>query len=115
MCIRDSSKTAHPQEQAGKKYLRALDIESGKVVWEVPQFGPAEGKRLAGVLATAGGLLFYGDPGGDFVAADERNGTALWHFPTNGENKASPMTYAVDGKQFVALAVGPSILCFGLP
>ena len=110
-----SWKTEHPQEEPGKKYLRALDIESGKVVWEKPQIGPAEGKRNTGVLATAGGVVFYGDPNGDFVAVDERDGKVLWHFPANGESKASPMTYAVGGKQFVALAVGPNIMCFGLP
>jgi alcohol dehydrogenase (cytochrome c) len=66
-------------------------------------------------LATAGGLLFYGDPSGDVVAADARDGKALWHFPTNGENKTSPITYTVDGKQFVGLAVGPNILGFALP
>ena len=96
------------------KYLRALDIETGKVVWEKPQIGPTEGKRCAGVLATAGGLLFYGDPNGDFVALDERDGKTLWHFPANTENKASPMTFTVGGKQFIAIATGPNIVCFGL-
>jgi PQQ-dependent dehydrogenase (methanol/ethanol family) len=108
-------KAQRPQEEPGKKYLRALDIETGKVVWEIPQIGPIEGKREAGVLATAGGILFYGDPSGNVVAVDQRNGETLWHFATNGENKASPMTYMVGGKQFIALAVGPNILCFGLP
>jgi glucose dehydrogenase len=67
------------------------------------------------VLVTAGGILLYEDPSGDFVALDERDGKTLWHFPTNGENKASPMTYTVGGKQFVALAVGSNIMSFGLP
>jgi PQQ-dependent dehydrogenase (methanol/ethanol family) len=109
------AKKRKPDHETGKKYLRALDIETGKIVWEVPLIGPVEGKRNAGVLATAGGLLFYGDPSGDVVAFDVRDGKALWHFPTSGINKASPMTYMVGGKQFVALAVGPNILCFGLP
>jgi len=108
-------KAGRPREEPGKKYLRALDIETGKVVWEIPQIGPIEGKREAGILATAGGVLLYGDPSGSIVAVDQRNGDNLWHFPTNGENKASPMTYMVEGKQFIALAVGPNILCFGLP
>ena len=108
-------KPGRPRDEPGRKYLRALDIESGKVVWEVPQTGPIEGKREAGLLATAGGILVYGDPTGDIVAADQRNGETLWHFPTSGENKASPMSYMVDGTQFIALAVGPNILCFGLP
>jgi PQQ-dependent dehydrogenase (methanol/ethanol family) len=103
------------KEEPAKKYLEALDINTGKIVWKVLELGPAEGKREAGVLATAGGLLFYGDPSGNVVAVDARNGKTLWHFANNGENKASPMTYSVNGKQYVALAVGPNILCFGLP
>ena len=105
----------HPVEKPGKKYLRALDIETGRVVWEIPQIGPTDGKKWAGVMATAGGILFYGDPNGDFVAVDERNGKVLWHFPTNEIIKSSPMTYTVNGKQFVAIAAGPSIVSFGLP
>jgi glucose dehydrogenase len=105
----------HPVEKPGKKYLRALDIETGRVVWEIPQIGPTDGKKWAGVMATAGGILFYGDPNGDFVAVDERNGKFLWHFPTNEIIKSSPMTYTVNGKQFVAIAAGPSIVSFGLP
>ncbi|HMD83403.1 MAG TPA: hypothetical protein VKO18_01740 [Terriglobia bacterium] len=49
------------------------------------------------------------------MAMDERNGKPLWHFPAGSENKTSPMTYLVGGKQFVAIAIGPNILCFGLP
>lgn len=105
----------HPLEKPGKKYLRALDIETGRVVWEIPQIGPTDGKKWAGILATAGGLVFYGDPNGDFVAVDERDGKDLWHFPTNEIIKSSPMTYTVNGKQFVAIAAGPSIVSFGLP
>ncbi|HEX7361793.1 MAG TPA: PQQ-binding-like beta-propeller repeat protein [Bryobacteraceae bacterium] len=101
--------------QPARKYLRALNIDTGKVVWQVPQFGPAGGKRDAGVLATAGGVLFYGDPTGDIVAVNARSGKTIWHFATNGQNKASPMTYMDHGKQFLAVAVGPNILCFGLP
>jgi outer membrane protein assembly factor BamB len=110
-----ADRTKSPGEQTPKKYLEAINIEDGKIVWRIRQLGPADGKRDAGILATAGGLLFYGDPTGDVVAADARTGNALWHFPTNGENKASPMTYTVDGKQYVVLAVGPNLLGFGLP
>ncbi len=104
-----------PPEEPAKKYVRALNIETGQLVWEQPQIGTAEGKRDAGLLATAGGLIFYSIPDGDFVAMDERNGKSLWHFVTNGENKASPMTYTVGGKQFVAAAIGPNIVAFALP
>lgn len=108
-------KAVDPEAEIAKKYLEALDVSDGKVVWKTPQIGPAAGARCAGMLATAGGLLFYGDPGGDIVAADARDGKALWHFTTSGINKTSPITYTVNGKQFIALAVGPNILCFALP
>jgi PQQ-dependent dehydrogenase (methanol/ethanol family) len=111
----NGGKKTKVRQDPGKKYLRALDIETGNVVWEAPQIGPVDGKRNAGVLATAGGVLFYGDPSGDIEAMDARNGKPLWHFPTSGINKASPMTFLIGGKQFVAIAVGPNILCFGLP
>jgi PQQ-dependent dehydrogenase (methanol/ethanol family) len=108
-------KKQNEQDQIARKYLEALDVEDGKVAWRIPEIGPADGKRDAGILATAGGLLFYGNPGGDIVAADANDGKALWHFPTNGENKTSPITYTVNGKQFVVLSVGPNILGFALP
>jgi PQQ-dependent dehydrogenase (methanol/ethanol family) len=109
-----SWKSEHPKEDPGKKFLRALDIETGRIAWEIPEPGPTEGKRVAGVLATAGGIVFFGDPNGEFVAVDERDGKTLWHFPLNATIKTSPMTFAVDGEQFVALAVGSNIVCFGL-
>jgi alcohol dehydrogenase (cytochrome c) len=60
------------------KYLRAIDIETGKIAWEIPNIG---GTILAsGLMATAGGLVFYGDNSGAFVAADTRDGKLLWHF-----------------------------------
>jgi alcohol dehydrogenase (cytochrome c) len=104
--LRDPSK---PPE----KYLRALDIETGKVVWEVPQVGPPEA-NYSGVLSTAGGLVFYGETGGSFAAVDAKTGKSLWHFPTGQQWKASPMTYAVNGKQYVAIAAGGNILSFAL-
>jgi PQQ-dependent dehydrogenase (methanol/ethanol family) len=101
-------------DQTGQRFLRALNIETGEIVWEVPQPGPAKAKTWTGVLATAGGLVFYGQPNGGFAAVDERNGKTLWRLPTNVRMKASPMTFLVGGRQFVAVAAGPNILCFGL-
>ncbi len=95
------------------KVLRALDIESGRVVWEVPQVGAPE-SNYSGVLSTAGGLLFYGESGGTFAAADAATGKTLWHFPTGQAWRASPMTYMVKGRQHVAVAAGGSILAFAL-
>jgi PQQ-dependent dehydrogenase (methanol/ethanol family) len=104
-----------PEDAPGERYMRAIDIDSGEVAWEIPQTGPVILKTWSGVLATAGGVVFYGDPNGAFVAVDDHKGKTLWHFDTNVGMKASPMTYAVDGKQFVAVAAGSTFLCFGLP
>jgi hypothetical protein len=75
--------------KTGKKYVRALDIETGKIVWEIQQTGPVEGKRWAGVLATAGGILIYANPDGDLVAVDQKDGKRLWHIPTNETIKSA--------------------------
>jgi PQQ-dependent dehydrogenase (methanol/ethanol family) len=107
-------KPAGYPDQTGQRFLRAVNIETGEIAWEVPQPGPARAKTWSGVLATAGGLVFYGQPNGGFAAVDARNGRTLWHFPTNVRMKASPMTFAFGGAQYVAVAAGPNILCFGL-
>ncbi len=105
--------TGYP-DQTGQRFLRAVNIETGEIVWEVAQPGPARAKTWSGVLATAGNLIFYGQPNGGFTAADQRNGKTLWQFPTNVRMKGSPMTFSFRGKQYVTVAAGPNILCFGL-
>ncbi len=97
-----------------KKFLRALDLDTGRIAWEVPQFGPPE-SNYSGVLSTAGGLVFYGETGGGFAAVDAKTGRTLWHFETNNVWKASPMTYMVKGRQYVAIASGGNILSFAMP
>jgi PQQ-dependent dehydrogenase (methanol/ethanol family) len=97
-----------------EKYLRALDVETGKLIWEIPQTGAPE-TNYSGVLSTAGGLVFYGETGGGFAAVDAKTGKTLWHFETNQEWRASPMTYQVNGRQYVAIAAGGNILSFALP
>jgi PQQ-dependent dehydrogenase (methanol/ethanol family) len=103
----------YPNEP-GQRFLRAINIDTGQIVWEVPQPGPARAKTWSGVLGTAGGLVFYGQPNGGFAAVDEHDGKTLWEFPTNIRMKASPMTFTVNGNQYVAVAAGSNILCFGL-
>ncbi len=97
----------------GVKYLRALDISTGGVVWEVAQVGAPE-MNYSGVLSTSGGLVFYGENGGEFAALDARTGKSLWRFKTNEQWKASPMTYMANGRQYVAIASGGNILSFAL-
>ena len=100
-----------PGEQR-QKVLRAIDPQTGKIVWEVPQFG--DGDSWGGVVSTAGGLVFYGDDAGAFAAVNAATGAALWHFHTNQIFHASPMTYAVHDKEFVAVEAGSTIIAFAL-
>lgn len=102
-----------PGEARGGKLLKAIDIQTGRIAWEVPDIGG--GILGSGLMATAGGLIFYGDGGGAFVAADAANGKPLWHFNTGQSWKAGPMTYLVDGRQYIGVAAGNTILAFGLP
>jgi PQQ-dependent dehydrogenase (methanol/ethanol family) len=102
-----------PSDPAAK-FLRALDIETGKIVWEVPQVGPPE-TNYSGVLSTAGGVVFYGETGGGFAAVNAKDGTTLWHFNTGQQWKASPITYMAAGKQYVAIAAGGNLFSFALP
>jgi alcohol dehydrogenase (cytochrome c) len=99
--------------ETGQKVLRAIDVQTGSIAWEVPQTGPAD--SWGGTLSTAGGLVFYGDDSGAFVAVDAKTGERLWRFPANVIWKASPMTYSFDGRQFVAVAAGSTIIAFAVP
>ena len=93
--------------------MRALRPETGEIMWEHKQAG--HGRTWGGVLSTAGGLVFYGDDSGAFVALNAGTGEPLWNFHTNVTWKASPMTYSVAGTQYVAVAGGPNVLVFALP
>jgi alcohol dehydrogenase (cytochrome c) len=98
--------------EKGQQYLRAIDPATGKIAWEYPQTGPAN--TWGGVLSTGGGLVFFGADNGAFAAVDAKTGKPLWSFPANQLWKASPMTYMVGGKQYVAIAAGSNIVAFGL-
>jgi alcohol dehydrogenase (cytochrome c) len=103
----------HPDDPA-MKVLRAIDVDTGKIAWELPMRGNPE-KNYSGVLSTAGGLVFFGETTGGFAAVDASSGKPLWHFETNQPWKASPMTYTVQGRQYIAIASGADILSFSLP
>ncbi len=99
--------------ESGQKFLRALDLQTGKIVWEYPQIGPS--MTWGGVLSTEGGLVFFGEDSGAFTALDAKTGKLLWYFQTNQLWKASPMTYIANGKQYVAVAAGSNVIAFALP
>lgn len=66
-------------------------------------------------MTTAGGLVFFGDDAQSFEAVDAQTGKPLWHFNTGQAMSASPMSYAVQGKQYVGIAVGSDVFSFALP
>jgi alcohol dehydrogenase (cytochrome c) len=100
-----------PDEQA-QKVLLAFSLSGGNLVWRYPQIG--EGNSWAGTLSTAGGLVFFGDDAGSFEAADASDGHSHWHFNTGQTIHASPMSYSVDGVQYVAISAGSNVFSFSL-
>ena len=99
-------------EPTPQRILRALDIQTGETRWELPQPGPAHFVgRHADDRQRAGD---FGEEGGALMAVDATSGTPLWSFQTNQVWRASPMTYMFDGRQYIAVASGNSILAFAL-
>jgi alcohol dehydrogenase (cytochrome c) len=103
-----SQKTA--SDPTPQRILRAIDIRTGAIAWELPQPGPAI--SWGGTLTTAGGLVIFGEEGGGLMAVDAVTGERLWLFQTNQTWKASPMTYMFDGRQYIAVAAGSNIIAF---
>ena len=105
--------TKLPSDEGSQKTLLAYSVTDGKLVWKYAQVGP--GDSWGGTLATAGGLVFFGDDAGSFEAVEARTGRPLWHFNTGQTMHSSPMSYMVDGVQYVAISAGSNILSFALP
>ena len=105
--------TKHPPGEQDQKILLAISPSDGKMVWRYPQAGL--GDSWGGTLTTAGGLVFFGDDTGSLEAVEAATGRALWHFSTGQTIYASPMSYAVDGVQYVAISSGSDIFSFALP
>src|SRR3984893_6339054 len=102
-----------PSEEAEpyRGYLKAIDPLTGAIQWKFEHTSPT----WSGVLSTAGGLGFTGDAEGNFIALDAASGKALWHFQAGASVYSSPMAFAVDGKEYVAVAAGSALFAFGLP
>ena len=82
--------------------MRAVNPKTGKIVWEVPNNAPLWG----GVLTTAGNLVFWGTPEGFLKAADATTGKVVWEFQTGSGVVAPPVTYDIDGEQYIAVVSG---------
>jgi alcohol dehydrogenase (cytochrome c) len=102
----------HPPAEQPEHGVMALDVLTGRRLWTFPV------TRLtlpAGVLATRGEVVFAATAEGNLLGLDAHTGQPLWHFQSNRPILASPMSYSVDGAQFVAISAGNTLYTFALP
>ena len=92
--------------------LVAMDTHTGKVRW---QRDAGDGRVGAGVLTTAGHLLFTGDVDGNLLALDPADGKTLWHTRPGANVSNGPMTYEIHGRQYLTVAAGDTLYTFALP
>jgi len=108
-----STGTHRSKGDYNQKVLLAFALYDYKPAWRYVQAG--EGRSSGGTMTTASGLVFFGDDTQTFEAVDAQTGKPLWHFNTGQNITASPMTYAVNSKQYVAIAAGSDVFSFALP
>jgi alcohol dehydrogenase (cytochrome c) len=96
----------------GEQYgaIRAIDPKTGEKKWDFPMDDVTD----AGILTTATDLLFSGGREGYFYALDARTGSLLWKTAVGGPVRSGPMTYSVNGRQYVAVAAGNSLFAWAL-
>jgi alcohol dehydrogenase (cytochrome c) len=91
-----------PPNRTTYSHVDAWDPVTGKRVWSYPY----RYLLLASMLATAGDLVFTGDPEGDFFALDARTGEKLWSYQTGAGHRGSAISYSVNGRQYIATPTG---------
>ncbi len=96
----------------GKGVLDAIDYQTGKIRWS-HELGP--GGSGAGVLTTDSGLIFTGDSGGNVLALRTSDGKTLWHAGAGGNMQSSPISYELDGRQYVVTSAGGVLFSWVLP
>ena len=92
--------------------IKAIDTATGDVKWD---YRIARGSLAAGVLATSSGVLFSATAEGNLIALDVKDGSPLWRMQTGATTAASPISYMVDGKQYIAVASGAVLYSLALP
>ena len=97
-------------DAVGHGTVMALDPRTGQQKWKFEQFDVTD----SGILTTATDLLFTGGREGYFHALDARTGELLWKVALGGQIANGPITYAIDGKQYVSVISGNSLITFGL-
>jgi alcohol dehydrogenase (cytochrome c) len=107
----------HPQGYGGRdsfvwgeSALVALDRKTGKVRWR--HVYPGDGVSQFGILTTAGKLLITGDPSGNVIAFDPETGKPLWHAVLTSPVTNGPMTYELDGRQYLVVGAGDTLYGF---
>ncbi|WP_255460715.1 pyrroloquinoline quinone-dependent dehydrogenase [Edaphobacter albus] len=108
-----STGAAHLPTERNKKYLNAYDPVTDKFAWRYAQTGDTH--SFAGAMSTATGLVIFGNDAQEFEVVDGTTGKSLWHFNLGQHVHASPMSYAVDGVQYFAVAAGNDLFSFSLP
>lgn len=108
-----STGVKHIPGENSQKFLVAYNVRTSAIEWKYPQIG--SGHSSGGTLTTAGGLVFFGDDAQALEAVDCENGRPLWYFNTGQDMSASPMSYAVSGRQYVSIAAGSDVFSFRLP
>lgn len=103
---------APPGQAPDTSGIMAIDVETGKVQWT---FELVQNSLQAGVLATGGGIVFAGSAEGNLIALDAKTGKALWHFEAGAIIPSSPMSYAVNGRQYVAISTANVLYSFAVP
>jgi len=93
--------------------VRALNASTGELVWEHRNASRLEDTKVGGLLSTASGLLFGSDQS-TFFAFDSMTGQVLWSMETGGRIVSAPVTYSVDGVQYVAIHAGRDLIAFAL-
>jgi alcohol dehydrogenase (cytochrome c) len=96
----------------GKGVIEAIDYQSGKIRWS---HEVGSGGSGAGVLTTDAGLTFTGDSTGNILALSTSDGATLWHAQTGAPMQTSPMTYSLDGRQYVVSGSGGVMFAWALP
>lgn len=91
--------------------IEAIDYRTGGIRWK-HEIG--DGESLAGILTTAGGLLFTADNASNLLALDPSSGKTLWHVNVGARVQAAPTTYELDGRQYLLTPVGSAILAWGV-
>ena len=95
----------------GEGMLEAIDVKTGKVKWSHKW---EDGGGRSGILTTAGKLVFAGDPAGNLVALSTETGEPLWHANLGASVTNGPMTYELDGVQYLVVAAGDTLYGFAM-